>query len=71
RGQALPSWARDIDCANWAQLFLKFIVSHPAVTCAIPATSKVEHMIENMGALEGRMPNAAQRLAMAVHYASL
>ena len=71
RGQALPSWARDIDCANWAQLFLKFIVSHPAVTCAIPATSKVEHMVENMGALAGRMPNPAQRLAMAVHYASL
>lgn len=71
RGVPLPGWARDIDCRNWAQLFLKFVISHPAVTCAIPATSRVDHMIENMGALTGRMPNAAQRLAMAVHYASL
>ena len=71
RDTPLPIWARDIDCDNWAQLFLKFIISHPAITCAIPATSRVDHMIENMGALTGRMPNAAQRVAMAVHYASL
>ncbi|MEM7542311.1 MAG: aldo/keto reductase [Pseudomonadota bacterium] len=67
----VPGWARDIDCDNWAQIFLKFAVSHPAVTCAVPATSRVDHMQENMGALKGTMPNAAQRLAMAVHYASL
>lgn len=71
RDAPLPLWARDLDCENWAQLFLKFVISHPAVTCAIPATSRVDHMIENMGALTGRMPNRAQRLAMAVHYASL
>ncbi len=71
RNLPLPAWARDIDCENWAQLFLKFVISHPAVTCAIPATSRVDHMAENIGALRGRMPNAAQRLAMAVHYASL
>ena len=51
----LPEWAGEIGCANWAQFFLKFIVSHPAVTCAIPATSRVEHMQENMGALYGRL----------------
>ncbi len=64
RGRALPPWAADIDCANWAQFFLKFIVSHPAVTCAIPATSRVDHMNENMGALYGRVPDAAMRRRM-------
>lgn len=63
-GKPLPGWAAEIDCANWAQVFLKFIVSHPAVTCAIPATSRVEHMEENMGALLGRLPDAALRKRM-------
>ena len=63
-GKPLPAWAAEIDCANWAQVFLKFIVSHPAVTCAIPATSRVEHMAENMGALLGRLPDAALRKRM-------
>ena len=62
--EPLPSWAAEIDCANWAQVFLKFIVSHPAVTCAIPATSRVDHMRENMGALRGRLPDAALRKRM-------
>lgn len=62
--QPLPEWAGEIDCANWAQFFLKFIVSHPAVTCAIPATSRVDHMEENMGALQGRMPDEATRKRM-------
>lgn len=53
----LPAYAKDIECANWAQVFLKFIVSHPAVTCAIPATSRVDHMRENMGALRGALPD--------------
>ncbi len=57
----LPAWAAEIDCSNWAQVFLKFIVSHPAVTCAIPATSRVGHMRENMGALKGALPDAALR----------
>jgi diketogulonate reductase-like aldo/keto reductase len=57
----LPSWAAEIDCANWAQVLLKFVVSHPAVTCAIPATSKVAHMREDIGAAYGRMPDAAMR----------
>ena len=60
----LPGWAAEIDCANWAQVFLKFAVSHPAVTCAIPATSRVDHMTENMGALHGRLPDAALRRRM-------
>lgn len=60
----LPDWASSIDCANWAQFFLKFIISHPAVTCAIPATSKVAHMQENMGAGYGRLPDAALRRRM-------
>jgi diketogulonate reductase-like aldo/keto reductase len=61
---SLPAWAGEIDCANWAQFFLKFIVSHPAVTCAIPATSRVDHMRENMGAVFGRLPDAAMRARM-------
>jgi len=61
---ALPEWAGEIDCANWAQFLLKFIVSHPAVTCAIPATSRVDHMQENMGALHGRLPDPQMRERM-------
>ena len=70
-GQPLPGWAAEIDCANWAQVFLKFILSHPAVTCAIPATSRVEHMRENMGALTGRLPDAALRKRMIADIESL
>jgi aryl-alcohol dehydrogenase-like predicted oxidoreductase len=68
KGKPLPGWAREIDCANWAQAFLKFVVSHPAVTCAIPATTNPAHMRENMGALAGRMPDAALRRAMAADF---
>ena len=60
----LPDWAREFDCANWAQFLLKFIVSHPAVTCAIPATSRVDHMHQNMGAAYGRLPDAGMRRRM-------
>jgi diketogulonate reductase-like aldo/keto reductase len=65
RGKPLPAWAREIDCENWAQFFLKFVVSHPAVCCAIPATSQTAHMVENMGALYGRLPDAEMRRRMA------
>ena len=61
----LPGWAAEIDCANWPQFLLKFAVSHPAVTCAIPATSRVDHMVENMGAAYGRLPDADMRARMA------
>jgi diketogulonate reductase-like aldo/keto reductase len=64
RGKPLPPWAREIDCENWAQFFLKFVVSHPAVTCAIPATRQAAHMVENMGALYGRLPDAEMRRQM-------
>jgi diketogulonate reductase-like aldo/keto reductase len=67
----LPEWAGEIDCTNWAQFLLKFIVSHPAVTCAIPATSRVDHLQENMGALYGRLPDAALRKRMISYVESL
>lgn len=57
----LPAWAAEVDCRSWAQLLLKFIVSHPAVTVAIPATSQVAHVRENLAASQGRMPDAALR----------
>ncbi len=62
--QPLPAWAREFDCANWAQFFLKFVVSHPAVTCAIPATTRVDHMRQNMGAAHGRLPDPDTRRRM-------
>jgi diketogulonate reductase-like aldo/keto reductase len=64
RGKPLPPFARELDCENWAQFFLKFILSHPAVTCAIPATRQSAHMVENMGAMYGRLPDAAMRRRM-------
>ncbi len=67
----LPAWAAEIDCTNWAQVALKFVVSHPAVTCAIPATGNPVHLRENMGAARGRMPDAALRQRMAEHVAKL
>jgi diketogulonate reductase-like aldo/keto reductase len=71
RGQALPAMAADIDCASWAQFFLKFILGHPAVTCIIPATSKSHHMEDNMGAGFGRVPDAGQREEMLRVFQSL
>jgi aryl-alcohol dehydrogenase-like predicted oxidoreductase len=70
-GKPLPPWAKEIGCASWAQFFLKFIVSHPAVTCAIPATSKVAHLTENMRAGLAPMPDAATRERMARYFAEL
>jgi diketogulonate reductase-like aldo/keto reductase len=67
----LPGWAREIDCDGWAQVALKFAVSHPAVTCAIPATSQVAHVRQNLGAARGRLPDAALRLRMAREVAAL
>ena len=68
KGKPLPVWAREFDCGNWAQFFLKFIVSHPAVTCAIPATRQPAHLIENMGAGRGQLPDAAMRQHMIQHF---
>lgn len=64
RGKPLPDWAGEIDCASWGQFFLKFIAGHPAVTCIIPATSKVKHALDNMAGGKGRVPDAAQRKHM-------
>ncbi|WP_455287349.1 aldo/keto reductase [Cupriavidus necator] len=61
KDRPVPPWAGDIDCGSWGQLFLKFIVSHPAVTAAIPATSKPRNMADNLGAGLGRMPDPGQR----------
>jgi len=69
--QPLPEWAGEFDAENWAQFFLKFVVSHPAVTCAIPATSRIDHMQENMGALYGRLPDRAMRERMIRYVESL
>jgi diketogulonate reductase-like aldo/keto reductase len=65
RNRELPAWAKEFDCATWAQFFLKFILSHPAVTCAIPATSKPKHLLDNMQAGLGKLPDAATREKMA------
>ena len=67
----LPGWAVEIGCANWAQALLKFIVSHPAVTCVIPATTRVAHVRENMAAAFGPMPDEALRGRMAADVARL
>ena len=71
QSESLPEWAADAGAGNWAEFFLKYIISHPAVTCAIPATTKVEHMKENMGALYGALPNLEQRQKMADYVRSL
>ncbi len=61
----LPDWAKDIQCTSWAQLLLKFVVSHPAVTCTIPATTKVQHLQDNMKAGVGTLPDQALRQKIA------
>jgi diketogulonate reductase-like aldo/keto reductase len=67
-GRPLPPWAAEFDCTSWAQFFLKFVVSHPAVTCAIPATNDPGHLRDNMGAGVGRMPDEAMRARMAAYF---
>ncbi len=71
RNTELPAFARDLGCASWGQFYLKFILAHPAVTCIIPASSKVKHMQDNMGANFGTVPDAAQRDEMLRFYQSL
>ena len=64
KGTELPAWAAEFDCASWAQFFLKYILSHPAVTCAIPGTRRVAHLKDNLQAGHGRLPDAAMRRRM-------
>ncbi len=71
KSESLPPWAKEIDCNSWAQVFLKFIISHPAVTCAIPATSKVKHMADNMQAITGALPDVKMRKTMVNYFEML
>ena len=61
KDRPLPAWAGDIDCRSWAQLLLKFVISHPAVSCVIPATGKLRNLEDNLGAARGRLPDLRQR----------
>jgi len=71
KGKPLPPWAADYGVQSWAQYFLKWIVSHPAVTCAIPGTAKPEHMRDNLAAASGTLPDAAARKKMQAYFESL
>ena len=64
----MPGWAKEIDCASWAEAFLKWIVAHPAVSCAIPATSRPAHVRENVRALRGPLPDASLRARIAADF---
>ena len=64
QGRTFPPWAESFDCTSWAQFFLKYIVSHPSVTCCVPGTAKVEYLVDNLGAAQGRLPDAATRRRM-------
>lgn len=64
QGKKLPDWASEFDCQSWAQFFLKYIVSHPAITCAVPGMAQSKYVIDNLGAARGRLPDAATRRKM-------
>ena len=69
-GRPLPPWAADIDVSSWAQYFLKYVISHPAVTCAIPGSTQVNHLIDNQAAGRGRLPDEAMRRRMEQYWDS-
>ena len=71
RNRELPAWAGELGIASWAQYFLKWIVSHPAVTCAIPGTARPDHMKDNLAAGAGPMPDEKARRRMAEHFDAL
>jgi len=71
RGKDVPTWARDFECNTWAQFFLKFVLAHPAVTCAIPATRNPKHLVDNMQAGRGPLPDAVIRQRMAAFVGAL
>ena len=64
KGRQVPDWAREFDANSWAQFFLKYVASHPAVTAITPATSRPANMADNMGGAMGRLPDAAMRRRM-------
>lgn len=71
RGKALPGFAKEMDIDSWGQYFLKFVISHPAVTCAIPATTKAKHLLDNMGAQFGQVPDSKMREEMIRYFKAL
>jgi diketogulonate reductase-like aldo/keto reductase len=71
KNKPLPPWAAELGIASWAQYFLKWIVSHPAVTCAIPGTGNPKHMQDNLGAGQGPLPNEDQRKKMTAYFDGL
>jgi aryl-alcohol dehydrogenase-like predicted oxidoreductase len=71
KGKNLPDWANEFDCESWAQFFLKYIVSHPAVTCVIPATAKLKHLEDNMRGAYGKLPDAKMRERMVEYMTKL
>ena len=71
KGKPLPAWAGEFDCNSWAQFFLKYLLGHPAVTCVIPGTRRVEHLRDNMQAGMGRLPDAAMRKRMLEYWTQL
>lgn len=71
QGKTLPDWAEEFDCASWAQYFLKWILSHPAVTCAIPGTRHPKHIDDNLAAARGKLPDEAMRRRMLEHFKRL
>jgi len=71
KGKPLPAWAAEFDCTSWAQFFLKYLLGHPAVTCVIPGTRRIEHLKDNMQAGTGRLPDAAMRRRMLQYWNAL
>ena len=67
----IPSWAAEFEAKSWAQFFLKYCVSHPAVTCAIPGTTKVSHLEDNLGAARGPLPSDETRRRMEAYWDAL
>ncbi|HTV76782.1 MAG TPA: aldo/keto reductase [Steroidobacteraceae bacterium] len=70
QSRKLPTWAADIDVNSWGQFLLKYVISHPAVTCAIPGSTQVAHLTDNQGAARGRLPDAAMRQKMEQYWDS-
>jgi len=67
----LPDWAAEFDCTSWSQFLLKYVISHPAVTCAIPGMRQSRHVVDNMAAVRGRLPDAALRTRMERYFDSI
>ena len=71
KDKPLPEWAKEIDARSFVQVALKYVLSHPAVTVAIPGTTKVEHLEENLGAARGRLPDAEMRRRIEKYFDAL